>query len=80
MPIFIYKGYDSRRGASKKGKIEAESLKAARQKLRIKEKVIPSSVKEELAADKAAGKASLFGGSKVSLQDLSIMTRQFATL
>ena len=78
MPIFIYKGYDTRSGASKKGKIEAESLKAARVKLRSKEKIIPAEIKEELQVKKQS-QGSLFGGS-VSLQDLSIMTRQFATL
>ena len=33
MPIYTYKGYDSKTGAAKKGKIEAESPKTARARL-----------------------------------------------
>jgi len=79
LPIYLYKGYDSKTGASRKGKLEAESPKAARQKLRSKEKIIPSELKEELSVQKSKSSSSLFA-SKVSLQDLAIMTKQFATL
>lgn len=80
MPIYLYKGYDVQTGEARKGSIEADSPKAARQRLRSKDKVVVSEIKEELAIgkDKSTGKAKLRGS--VSLQDLSIMTRQFSTL
>ena len=79
MPIYVYKGYDARSGALRKGKVEADTLKAARQILRSKEKVIPSEIKEELKIAKGQQSQPLFGAS-VSLSDLAIMTRQFAVL
>ena len=82
MPIYLYKGYDAKSGATRKGKVEAESVRAARQRLRTKDKIIVSDLKEEVAVKKGGKKSGgLFSGSdKVSMQDLSIMTRQFATL
>ncbi|MCB9228116.1 MAG: type II secretion system F family protein [Deltaproteobacteria bacterium] len=83
MPIYLYKGYDLKSGASRKGKVEAESLRAARQKLKTKEKVIVSDLREEVSVRKTStgGGSGLFSGAqKVTLQDLTIMTRQFATL
>ena len=83
MPIYLYKGYDLASGANRKGKIEAESLRSARQKLRSKEKIIASDIKEEVAIKKGNKQAGFFtslSAEKVSLQDLVIMTRQFATL
>ena len=79
MPIFVYKGYDSRSGAVRKGKVEADSVKAARQMLRVKEKIIPSEIKEELKIAKGKQSKPIFGGG-VGLPDLAIMTRQFAVL
>lgn len=79
MPIYLYKGFDTNTGEERKGKIEAESLKAARQKLRSTKKIIPAEVKEELAVQ-AGSTTSLFSSNKVSLQDLAILMRQFATL
>lgn len=79
MPIYLYKGYDAVTGSPKKGTIESDTPKTARQRLRTKDKIIVSEIKEEvsLAKDKA-GKVKARG--RVSLQDLSIMTRQFSTL
>ena len=83
MPIFIYKGYDAATGESRKGKIEADSSRAARQKLKTKEKIIASEIKEEVVGStknqKAAAPFLSFKG-KVDLTELAIMTRQFATL
>jgi general secretion pathway protein F len=79
MPIFTYKGYDSKSGATRKGKVEADSMKAARARLRQKEHVIVSEMKEETSLDKAR-KTSRWAPQKVGLNDLAIMTRQFATL
>lgn len=83
MPIYLYKGFDAKSGAARKGKIEAESTRAARQKLRSKEGVMVSDLKEEVsvqAQSKASQASGRITGAKVKLQDLSIMTRQFATL
>ncbi len=82
MPIFIYKGYDAVTGDSRKGKIEAESSRAARQKLKTKEKIIASDIKEEVVgSSKNQRAAPLFAfQGKVSVTELAIMTRQFATL
>ena len=79
MPIYTYKGYDSKTGAAKKGKIEAESPKTARARLRQKEKVVVSELKEEASLDKMKAKKSLFAGN-VKQMDIAIMSRQFATL
>lgn len=79
MPLYSYKGYDAASGAARKGKIEAESPKAARAKLKSRDKVIVSDLKEETSLDKVKSPSRSVRG-KVSLQDLAIMTRQFATL
>lgn len=81
MPIYTYKGYDVATGANRKGKIEAESVKSARARLRQKEKIIVSDIKEEasLKGMTKKGQANLFS-ARVALSDLSVMTRQFATL
>lgn len=79
MPLYVYKGYDSKTGALRKGKVEADSPKSARVKIRQREKVIVSELKEEASLDRVKTKDSLFN-AKVKSQDISIMTRQFATL
>ena len=80
MPIFVYKGYDIKTGAPKKGKLEADSIKAARAILRSKEKIIPAEVKEEMTVASKKSSGGLFQKKTVSLIDIAIMTRQFATL
>ncbi len=79
MPQYAYTGFDSATGAQKKGKVEADSIKAARQKLRQRDGIIVSTIGEEQVAAKAKTK-SRFTSSRVSQQDVAIMTRQFATL
>ena len=79
MPIYLYKGYDSATGAPKKGSVEADSPKSARVRLRTKDKIVVSEIREELSVSKdKSGKVNIRG--KVKLQDLAIMTRQFSTL
>ena len=77
MPIYVYKGYDASSGSSRKGKVEADSPRSARQRLRTRDKIIVSEIKEELAVTKGKPKER---SGKVKLQDLAIMTRQFSTL
>lgn len=80
MPVFVFKGYSIQGGALKKGRIEAESLKIARARIKQKEKIIISEIKVEASADKLKkGKKSL-GSGKVKLIELAVMTKQFATL
>ncbi len=81
MPIFIYKGYDIVTGANRKGKIDAESLRTAKQILRTREKVMASDLREEINLAKSDKKSTFsLKGKSVSLVDLAVMTRQFATL
>lgn len=81
MPLYNYKGYESKSGKPAKGKVEADSPKAARQKLKLKSGIIVAEIKEETSLDNVKkGKLSFGSSGNVSLQDLSIMSRQFATL
>ncbi len=87
MALYSYKGFDKKTGKSVKGKIEADSSKAAKGKLR-RENIIGA----ELTELKASGKKSSGGlGDEASLwqrlnaknatiKDVAVMTRQFATL
>ena len=78
MPIYSYKGYESKTGNNRKGKIEAESERAARLRLRQRDKIIVASIKEEVAKS-GKDQISIFT-PKVSISELSIMVRQFAVL
>ena len=84
MPVFSYKGYNSKTGDSVKGKIDADTSRSARQKLKQSEGIIVAELKEEAAKVSSPGsKPGLFSttsGPKVGTSDLSVMTRQFATL
>jgi general secretion pathway protein F len=80
VPIYVYKGYDASTGAIKKGKVDAPSIRDARQKLKQRDKVIASEIKEDAAAGKTVSQGGTGKGAKVSLTEVSIMTRQFATL
>lgn len=82
MPIYTYKGYDSASGAAKKGKIEAGSAKEARSRLRQKDKIIVSEIKEEASLDKIKAQRTAFTSSsgRVAMQDVAVMSRQFAVL
>lgn len=79
MPVYRYKGYDQATGASRKGVIEADSPKAARMKLKQRDKILVSEISEEVALEAMKKKRSFFG-NRVKTEDIAIMTRQFATL
>ena len=79
MPVYRYKGYDSKTGAARKGTIDAESQKAARGKLKTRDKILVSEMSEEVAMDRLTRNKPIFG-SGVKTTDVAIMTRQFATL
>jgi general secretion pathway protein F len=85
MPVYQYQGYRSDGGAAA-GIIDAENAKVARLKLR-KEGVYPTDVVEQgQPAARAQGKHRIETGrptkksSVLSATDLSLLTRQFATL
>ena len=79
MAIYSYKGYDVKTGAVRKGKIEADSPKSARARLKQKEKIIVSELKEQASFEKGKAKQGILV-RRVKPEDIAIMTRQFATL
>ncbi len=80
MPIYTYKGYEAASGANVKGRIDAESERAARQSLRQRQKIIVAEIKEEKANESSKGKSFSFLEQKVGLDEMAVMVRQFATL
>jgi len=85
MPDYKYTAID-RNGAQTSGKIEATNDEQARQKLMAKGLMVTTlandtgSTNQFAAAQAAPSKASFTFGSKVSQNDVTIMTRQLATL
>ena len=77
-PIYDYKGYASD-GKLQKGIIEAETQKAARLKLK-KQGLMVSNMSEKTAAKPSASGQLPFMGSRVSVTELALMTRQLASL
>jgi general secretion pathway protein F len=77
MPVFEYKGLN-RAGKSIRGTVESENSKNARIRLK-KEGVYVVDIKDKKAAALKKSSSTGFGG-KVGVQDLSLMTRQLATL
>jgi general secretion pathway protein F len=80
MPTFEYKGLDSS-GKQSKGLLDAENIRAARQKLR-KQNIFPTDIKENTGKTATTTKDVLqfLKRDSISAQELSIMTRQLATL
>jgi general secretion pathway protein F len=80
MPIFEYVAVDAN-GKERKGTMDAESERAARQKLRS-QAFFPTSIREGKAAsnDKANDIKRYFVSSRVSTKDLAVATRQLSTL
>ncbi|MGE4233793.1 MAG: type II secretion system inner membrane protein GspF [Bacteriovoracia bacterium] len=79
MPIFEYKALD-RSGKNIRGIIESDSIKSAKAKLK-KNDLILTDIKEKNTSTKKGG--SGFSGSlfnRINLQDISITTRQLASL
>lgn len=80
MPIFEYKGL-TRDGKNKRGVIDAENLRAARTRLK-KDNIFVVDIRDKKKADPKKSKAANAAkkGKKVGVKDLSLMTRQLATL
>jgi general secretion pathway protein F len=92
MPLYKYKGIVATTGSTKKGRIEADNVRAAKQKLKQKDGILVSEIVEDMAGKvvKASSSGAAVSANdsfwakltaeKVKIQDISVMTRQFATL
>jgi len=81
MSIFAYKGID-KSGKDIKGNINADNLLQAKQKMRA-QGVMLTQIHEQTTGHKDDSSGKVFGvslGGNINIQDLSLMTRQFATL
>jgi general secretion pathway protein F len=77
MPVFEYKGLN-RSGKNIKGIIDTDNIRIARSKLK-KDGIFVTDIKNKKKGMSASAKKKLAGG-KVNISDLSMMTRQLATL
>lgn len=77
MPLFEYRGL-TKDGKNVKGTIDSENLRAARMKLK-KDGIFVSDIKDKKRAENQKKSGSRRTGS-VPVKDLSLMTRQLATL
>ncbi len=78
MAIYNYKGID-RKGTEKSGTVNAEGIAQAKQKVRA-QGIMLTSIKEQKSKSGGGGGFNITFGSGVSVEDLSLMTRQLATL
>ncbi len=80
MPIFEYTAISSS-GKSTKGNIDAENIRAARQRLRG-QGIFPTEIKESMAVQRASTRdlKKFLQSDRVGVADLAISTRQLATL
>lgn len=78
MPIFEYKGL-TKQGKNVKGIIDADSVRTARLKLK-KDNIYVIDLKDRKKGPSATGKKKAAAKGKVGVKDLSLMTRQLATL
>lgn len=78
MPVFEYKGLD-RSGKNKKGLIDAENVRVARQRLK-KDGIFVTDIKSKAKAAVSAGAGKKLSGGKVPIRDLAMMVRQLATM
>lgn len=77
-PIFDYKAYGAS-GKAQKGLVEAENSKAARAKLK-KQGLMVTEIQEKSAAKPRSSGGVPFLSGRVSIRELSLMTRQLASL
>ena len=80
MPIFEYRGLN-KDGRNTKGVVDAENLRVARAKLK-KDRIFVVEIRDKKKADDRASskKKGANKGKSVGVKDLSLMTRQLATL
>lgn len=78
MPIFEYKGL-SQAGKNVRGTMDADNVRTARARLK-KDGIYVVDLKDRTKAQAAASKRKPKAGRSVNVEDLSMMTRQLATL
>src|SRR3989344_9083643 len=78
MPLYEYQGIDSK-GKKISGKMDGDNPKIARAKLR-KLGIFPTDVKEQSTQEKTGSKKLTGFFHRVKITDISMMTRQLATL
>ena len=82
MPLFEYVAIDAA-GKQTKGSLDADNVRAARQKLRS-QRMYPTQIREGGTVETAEGRSRDFrtyiNSNRVSLKELSVATRQLATL
>lgn len=78
MPIFEYKGLN-RAGKNVKGVVDSDSLRSARTKLK-KDGIFVTDIKDRKKAESKKKKSGFSSNKTVPVKDLSLMTRQLATL
>ncbi|MFZ9595087.1 MAG: type II secretion system inner membrane protein GspF [Bdellovibrionia bacterium] len=78
-PMYDYKAISTATGKTQKGLIEAENPKAARLKLK-KQGLMVTDVHEKTAAKPNASSGIPFFGGRVDAAEISMMTRQLASL
>lgn len=78
MPVFEYRGLN-RSGKNVKGTIDADNMRSARTKLK-KDGIFVSDLKDKTREKKAAAGKRKTSSKSVNTSDLSMMTRQLATL
>lgn len=80
MPVYEYVALNSV-GKKIKGSVEADSIRTARQKLRV-QSIFPTDIKESLKAQTTSTQdvKKLFKSDRVSLKELTVATRLLATL
>ena len=80
MPIFEYAGYDAG-GRSKKGVVEADTMRGAKQRLRGQGVFVKTIKESQSQAEEKITKASITDLlQRVSREEIVLMTRQLATL
>jgi len=80
MPIFQYEAIDAR-GRTKKGTVDADTARDAREKLRKQQiRVVEMERLDASGRPKKGEKAKLRLERKVNVRELAILTRQFSTL
>lgn len=78
MAIYTFKGLD-RTGKEVKSTVNSDSLASAKHKIKSMG-IMLLDIKEQSSASLKKSNASFSFGAPISIQDLSLMTRQFATL
>lgn len=78
MPIFEYRGL-TKDGKNTKGVVDADNVRAARLKLK-KDGIFVSDLKDKKKATSVGAQKKKNSAKSVGIQDISLMTRQLATL